>query len=53
MAFKHFRKVELTCNVGSAVLVVTGAIAGSATANPIILGVISGAGLILIYLFYL
>jgi len=44
MIYKHFKKIELACNIGSVVLVVTGTVAGSVTLNPIVLGTISGAG---------
>ena len=47
MTFKYFKKAELVCNIGSAVLVVTGTVAGSVTLNPIVLGTISGAGVLL------
>ena len=46
-AFKHFKRLNLAINIGSAGLVVTGTIAGGITLNPIILGTISGAGLVL------
>ena len=39
--------MNLAINIGSAGLVVTGTIAGGITLNPIILGTISGAGLVL------
>ena len=44
MTFKYFKKAELTCNIGSALLVVTGTVV---TLNPIPLGIISGSGLLL------
>ena len=47
MNFKHFKKAELTCNIVSVFLVVTGTVAGGLTLNPIPLGTISGAGLLL------
>ena len=47
MTFKYFKKVELTYNIGSALLVVTETVVGGVTLNPIPLGVISGAGLLL------
>jgi len=46
-AFKHFKRLNLAINIGSAGLVVTGTIAGGITLNPIISGAISGAGLVL------
>ena len=39
--------MHLSTNIGSAVLVVTGTIAGSIILNPIIMGVISGCGVLL------
>ena len=47
MTFKYFKKAELVCNIGSVALVVTGTGTGSVTLNPIVLGTISGAGLLL------
>ena len=47
MTFKYFKKSELTCNILSAFLVVTGTIAGGVSLNPIVLGVISGSGVLL------
>ena len=47
MTFKYFKKAELVCNIGSVVLVVSGTVAGSVTLNPIVLGTISGAGVLL------
>ena len=47
MTFKYFKKAEPTCNIGSALLVVTGTVVGGITLNPIVLGTISGAGLLL------
>ena len=47
MAFKYFKKAELACNIGSALLVVTGTVVGGVTLNPIVLGTISGSGLLL------
>ena len=46
-AFKHFRKLNLAINIASTGLIVIGAVAGNLTANPAILGSISGAGLVL------
>ena len=46
-AFKHFRKLNLAINIASTGLTVIGAVAGGLTANPAILGSISGAGLVL------
>ena len=47
MTYKYFKKAELTCNIGSVLLVVTGTVVGGATLNPIPLGVISSSGLLL------
>ena len=47
MTFKYFKKAELACTIGSAVLVVTGTIAGGVTLNPAVLGAISGTGLLI------
>ena len=47
MTFKYFKKAELTCNIGSVLLVVIGTVVGGVTLNPIVLGTISGSGLLL------
>ena len=47
MTYKYFKKTELACNIGSALLVATGTIVGGVTLNPIPIGVISGTGLLL------
>ena len=47
MTFKYFKKAELVCNIGSVLLVVTGTVVGGVTLNPIVLGTVSGAGLLL------
>ena len=47
MTFKYFKKAELTCNIGSVLLVVIGTVVGGVTLNPIILGTISGSGVLL------
>ena len=46
-SFKSFKKKDMACNIGSAVLVVTGTVVGGVTLNPIPLGTISGAGILL------
>ena len=46
-AYKHFKKLNLLLNVTSSGLIVVGAVAGGLTANPAILGSISGTGLVL------
>jgi len=38
--------MDLTCKIGSLGLIATGTIVEGATLNPIVLGTISGAGLI-------
>ena len=46
-AYKHFKKLNLLLNMTSSGLIVVGAVADGLTANPAILGSISGAGLVL------
>ena len=46
-AHKYFKKLNLLLNMTSSGLIVVGAVAGGLTANPAILGSISGAGLVL------
>ena len=46
-SFKSFKKKDMACNIGSALLVVTGTVVGGVTLNPIPLGTISGAGILL------
>ena len=46
-SFQHYQKMHLSTNLGSAGLVVIGSIAGGITLNPIILGSISGTGVLL------
>ena len=43
---KHLKRMNLTCKLTSSSLIASGTIAGGVTLNPIILGVISGAGLL-------
>ena len=45
--YKYFKKLNLLLNMTSSGLIVVGAVAGGLTANPAILGSISGAGLVL------
>lgn len=45
--FKNYKKIDLAFNIGTVALVATGTIAGGVTLNPIVLGTISGADLIL------
>lgn len=42
-----FKKAELACHIGSAVLVVTGTVVGGVTVNPIVLETIFVVGLLL------
>ena len=46
-AFKYFKKLNLLLNMFSTGLIVIGTVAGGLTANPAIIGNISGAGLAL------
>ena len=48
-AYKHFKKLNLLLNITSSglIVVLVGVVAGSLTANPAILGSISGAVLVL------
>ena len=46
-AFKYFKRLNLAINLTSVGLVVSGSIAGAISLNLIILGVISGSGLLL------
>ena len=46
-AHKYFKKLNLLLNMTSSGLIVVGAVAGGLTANPAILGSISGTGLVL------
>ena len=43
---KHEKRADLIDKMTSSILVATGLIAGGATTNPVILGVISGLGLV-------
>ena len=45
--YKKFKRARLSLNMASALLVVSGGIAGGATANPIVLGSISGPGILI------
>ena len=46
-AYKYFKKLNLLLNMSSTGLIVIGTVAGGLTANPAIIGSISGAGLAL------
>ena len=46
-AFKYFERIHLIINITSTGLIAMGAIVGSVTLNPIVLGTISGSGLLL------
>ena len=47
MTYKYFKKAELACNIGSVFFIVTGTVVGGVTLNPIVLGTVSGAGVLL------
>ena len=47
MTYKYFKKAELACNIGSVFFVVTGTVVGGVTLNPIVLGTVSGVGVLL------
>ena len=46
-AVERFKKINLVVNLTSVSLVTAGTIAGAVTLNPVILGTITGAGLLL------
>ena len=46
-AYKYFQKLNLLLNMSSTGLIIIGTVAGGLTANPAIIGSISGAGLAL------
>ena len=46
-AHTHYKKVNLASNIVSAGLVIIGSVAGGITANPIITGTVTGAGVLL------
>ena len=46
-AYKYFKKLNLLLNMSSPGLIIIGTVAGGLTANPAIIGSISGAGLAL------
>ena len=46
-AYKYYKKVNLASNIVSAGLVIIGRVAGGITANPIIIGSVTGAGVLL------
>ena len=46
-AFKYFKRINLISNITSTGLIAVDTIVGSVTLNPIILGTISGAGVLL------
>ena len=45
--YKYFKKLNLLLNMSSTGLIIIGTVAGGLTANPAIIGSISGAGLVL------
>ena len=44
--YKHIKRMSFTCKILSTSLIVAGTISGGVTLNPIILGTISGVGLL-------
>ena len=46
-AYKYYKKVNLASNIVSAGLVIIGSVAGGITANPVIIGSVTGAGVLL------
>lgn len=46
-AYTHYKKVTLASNIVWAGLVIIGSVAGGITANPIIIGTVTGAGVLL------
>ena len=46
-AYTHYKKVNLASNIVSAGLVIIGRVAGGFTSNPIIIGTVTGAGVLL------
>lgn len=46
-AFKHYTKINIALNITSIILTTVGTIVGAVTLNPIILGSISGSGVLL------
>ena len=46
-AYTQYKKVNLASNIVSAGLVIIGSVAGGITANPIIIGTVTGAGVLL------
>lgn len=46
MTYKYFKKVNLTCSISSAALVVAGATIGALTLNPIVTGCVTGSAVL-------
>ena len=46
-SYKHFKRLDETVSISGVCLVILGTITGGITLNPIILGVVNGAGVIL------
>ena len=46
-AYTHYKKINLASNIVSAGLVIIGSVAGGITANPIIIGTVTGVGVLL------
>nr|DAC81278.1 TPA_asm: hypothetical protein [Corynactis coral adintovirus] len=47
MLHRHFKAADMACMIGSSLLIVAGTITGAVTLNPIVLGSITGAGMVL------
>ena len=45
--YRHYKRTALGCKLGSSSLIAAGTIAAGITLNPVVLGVIAGAGLLL------
>lgn len=46
-AYKHYKRVNAALTLSSITLTITGTVVGGVTLNPVILGVISGSGVLL------
>ena len=46
-SYKHFKRLDETISISGVCLVIIGTITGGITLNPIILGIVNGAGVIL------
>lgn len=45
--YRYYKQISLSCKLGSSSLIISGTIAGGVTLNPVVLGIIAGAGLLL------